>query len=78
MKKADMSDAAITRRLKTVDQLRTLCLSLMRAKRESDKKNEKPRKVTAKSKPLKKNERKIYEQTNYDSFSSYRVGFESV
>ena len=38
MKKVDMSEAAILRRLKTVDQLRTLCLSLMKAKRESDEK----------------------------------------
>lgn len=44
-----MSEAAISRRLKTVDQLRTLCLSLMKAKKESDEKagkvklpNEKP------------------------------------
>ncbi len=33
-----MSEAAILRRLKTVDQLRTLCLSLMKAKKESDEK----------------------------------------
>lgn len=33
-----MSDRAITRRLKTVDQLRELCLSLMQAKKESDAK----------------------------------------
>ena len=33
-----MSEAAIVRRLKTVDQLRTLCLSLMKAKRDSDAK----------------------------------------
>ena len=38
MKKVDMSEAAIVRRLKTVDQLRTLCLSLMKAKRDSDAK----------------------------------------
>ena len=38
MKKVDMSSEAITRRLKTVDQLRTLCLSLMKAKKESDAK----------------------------------------
>jgi hypothetical protein len=38
MKKVDMSEAAILRRLKTVDQLRELCLSLMKAKRESDAK----------------------------------------
>lgn len=40
-KKVDMSSNAITRRLKTVDQLRTLCLSLMKAKKESDAKTEK-------------------------------------
>ena len=33
-----MSEAAILRRLKTVDQLRELCLSLMKAKKESDEK----------------------------------------
>ena len=38
MKKVDMSSEAITRRLKTVDQLRTLCLSLMKAKKDSDEK----------------------------------------
>ncbi len=38
MKKVDMSEAAILRRLKTVDQLRELCLSLMKAKKESDAK----------------------------------------
>lgn len=38
MKKVDMSSEAITRRLKTVDQLRELCLSLMKAKKESDEK----------------------------------------
>ena len=36
MKKVDMSEAAILRRLKTVDQLRELCLSLMKAKKDSD------------------------------------------
>ena len=45
MKKIDMSDKAITRRLKQVDQLRELCLSLMKAKKVSDenvqKKNDK-------------------------------------
>lgn len=35
-----MSSEAITRRLKQVDQLRELCLSLMKAKKESDKKRE--------------------------------------
>lgn len=41
MKKVDMSEEAILRRLKTVDQLRTLCLSLMKAKKESDEKKKK-------------------------------------
>jgi len=36
MKKVDMSEQAILRRLKTVDQLRALCLSLMKAKKVSD------------------------------------------
>jgi hypothetical protein len=38
MKKVDMSSEAITRRLRRVDQLRELCLSLMKAKKESDEK----------------------------------------
>jgi len=38
MKKVDMSDEAITRRLRQVDQLRELCLSLMKAKKASDEK----------------------------------------
>lgn len=38
MKKVDMSSEAITRRLKTVDQLREFCLSLMKAKKISDEK----------------------------------------
>ena len=33
-----MSEEAILRRLKTVDQLRELCLSLMKAKKLSDEK----------------------------------------
>lgn len=33
-----MSEEAVLRRLKTVDQLRELCLSLMKAKRLSDEK----------------------------------------
>lgn len=33
-----MSEQAILRRLKTVDQLRELCLSLMKAKKDSDAK----------------------------------------
>lgn len=39
MNKIEMSEEAILRRLKTVDELRTLCLSLMKAKKESDEKN---------------------------------------
>ena len=38
MKKVDMSDKAITRRLRQTDQLRELCLSLMKAKKDSDEK----------------------------------------
>ena len=38
MKKVDMTEKAILRRLKQVDQLRELCLSLMKAKKVSDKK----------------------------------------
>ena len=38
MKKVDMSEQAVLRRLKTVDQLRELCLSLMKAKKVSDEK----------------------------------------
>ena len=38
MKKVDMSEQAILRRLKTVDGLRELCLSLMKAKKISDEK----------------------------------------
>lgn len=35
MKKVDMSEQAILRRLRTVDRLRELCLELMKAKKES-------------------------------------------
>jgi hypothetical protein len=53
MKKVDMSEQAILRRLKTVDQLRTLCLSLMKAKKESDaKKRETERVVKTDSQDL--------------------------
>jgi hypothetical protein len=53
MKKVDMSEQAILRRLKTVDQLRTLCLSLMKAKKESDeKKRENERAVKTDSQDL--------------------------
>ena len=38
MKKIEMSDKAITRRLKQTDQLRELSLSLMKAKRLHDEK----------------------------------------
>ena len=38
MKKVDMSETAILRRLKQVDQLREFCLSLMKAKKMSDEK----------------------------------------
>ena len=57
MKKVDMSEQAILRRLKTVDQLRELCLSLMKAKKVSDEKSGKNKlKLTEKN-----------EQTNHDS-----------
>jgi hypothetical protein len=38
MKKVDYSSDAITRRLKKVDQLRVLCLSLTKAKKAHDEK----------------------------------------
>ena len=38
MKKVDMSSEAISRRLRQVDQLRELSLSLMKAKKVSDEK----------------------------------------
>ena len=47
MKKVDMSSEAITRRLKQVDQLRELCLSLMKAKKVSDEKSEKDEQTDA-------------------------------
>ena len=37
MKKVDMSEQAILRRLKTVDRLRELCLALAKAKKVSNK-----------------------------------------
>lgn len=49
MKKVDMSEAAILRRLKTVDQLRELSLSLMKAKKDSDEKLREGKKKSAKS-----------------------------
>ena len=48
MKKVDMSEEAILRRLKQVDQLRELCLSLMKAKKVSDEKNEKDNQTNGK------------------------------
>ena len=52
MKKVDMSSEAITRRLRQVDQLRELSLSLMKAKRESDEKaKEKKPKDAPETKP---------------------------
>jgi len=36
VKKIDMSSEAISRRLRQVDQIRYLCLSLMKAKKKSD------------------------------------------
>jgi len=48
MKKIDMSGEAITRRLKTVDQLRELCLSLMKAKKVSDEKTKAAKKAIVK------------------------------
>ncbi len=45
MKKIDMSSEAITRRLRRVDQLRELSLSLMKAKKESDEKKKKEEKA---------------------------------
>ncbi len=49
MKQVDMSEKAILRRLKQVDQLRTLCLSLMKAKKESDEKKKQTEKLNAKN-----------------------------
>lgn len=51
MKKVDMSEKAILRRLKTVDQLRELCLSLMKAKRDSDEKAAKNKQPDEKNQP---------------------------
>jgi len=49
MKKVDMSSEAITRRLRQVDQLRELSLSLMKAKKVSDEKAKKNEQMNAKS-----------------------------
>jgi hypothetical protein len=49
MKKVDMSSEAISRRLRQVDQLRELSLSLMKAKKVSDEKAELAKKSTVKT-----------------------------
>ena len=49
MKKIDMSSEAITRRLRQVDQLRELSLSLMRAKKDSDEKAKKNKPIVKKT-----------------------------
>ncbi len=49
MKKVDMSSEAITRRLKQVDQLRELSLSLMKAKKDSDEKAKKKEPIVKKT-----------------------------
>jgi hypothetical protein len=49
MKKVDMSERAILRRLKQVDQLRELCLSLMKAKKVSDEKYHKTKPIVKKA-----------------------------
>ena len=49
MKKVDMSEQAVLRRLKTVDRLRELCLALMKAKKISDEKAAKNKQHAAKS-----------------------------
>ena len=49
MKKIDMSSEAITRRLKQVDQLRELSLSLMKAKKDSDEKAKKDKPIVKKT-----------------------------
>jgi hypothetical protein len=45
MKKIDMSDKAITRRLKQTEQLRELSLSLMKAKKLHDEKPAKTKEI---------------------------------
>jgi hypothetical protein len=57
MKKVDMSSEAITSRLKTVDQLRELCLSLMKAKKISDEKKKKAEAEGKKEGEKKQNEK---------------------
>ena len=49
MKKIDMSDKAITRRLRQVDQLRELSLSLMKIKKVSGEKTEKNKPIVKKT-----------------------------
>ena len=49
MKKIDMSSEAITRRLRQVDQLRELSLSLMKAKKDSDEKAKKDKPIVKKT-----------------------------
>jgi hypothetical protein len=44
-----MSEKAILRRLKQVDQLRELCLSLMKAKKDSDEKSNKTKPIVKKA-----------------------------
>ncbi|MDQ6630499.1 MAG: hypothetical protein M3Y82_01935 [Verrucomicrobiota bacterium] len=53
MKKVDMSEQAILGRLKTVDQLRELCLCLMKAKKGLDQKSDKDKPNEAKRAKLK-------------------------
>ena len=53
MKKIEMSDQAITKRLKQTDQLRELSLSLMKAKRLHDEKLAKTDKTIEPQKPVK-------------------------
>lgn len=50
-----MSDKAITRRLKQVDQLRELCLSLMKAKKASDEEKLRNKQTDAKPEPEEQN-----------------------
>lgn len=51
MKQIDMSERAILRRLKQVDELREVCLFLMKAKRLQDEKSGKTKELP---KPVKK------------------------
>ncbi len=50
-----MSDKAITRRLKQVDQLRELSLSLMKAKKVSDEQAEKNKRANSELEKTNKN-----------------------